>query len=257
MTDSIPAGKARLPDGFIHRGDQVTRLQSFVDAAFAFAVTLLVISIDAIPGNAEELVNALRDVPAFGVSFVMVAMFWLAHVRWSRRYGLEDGASTILSLTLVFLVLVFVYPLKMIFATFMAWISQGWLSPDQVPTPESSAGFGGVLSMFVIYGLVFITLSACLAGLYAAAWRRRRTLALDVGEREATMGDVYSYLWFVVVGVVSVLLALLLKAVLSPDLSPGYAWLIGLPGMIYVLLSFTAFADRIGRRRAQAMEAAA
>ena len=29
----------RMPDGFLERGEQVTRLEAFVDAAFAFAVT--------------------------------------------------------------------------------------------------------------------------------------------------------------------------------------------------------------------------
>ena len=37
-------------------------------------------------------------------------MFWHGHYRWSRRFGLEDGTSVILSLLLVFLVLVFCTP---------------------------------------------------------------------------------------------------------------------------------------------------
>lgn len=47
------------------RGLQMTRLETFIDAAFAFTVTLLVISSDGIPGSYDELVHALKVAPAF------------------------------------------------------------------------------------------------------------------------------------------------------------------------------------------------
>ncbi len=257
MTAPATTAPARLPDGFVHRGAQVTRLQAFVDAAFAFAVTLLVISIDAIPDSIDDLIRALRGVPAFGISFAMVALFWLAHARWSRRYGLEDAVGTFLSLSLVFLVLVFVYPLKMMFSSFMAWISSGRLSPDALLVPDDGTStFIHVLTMFLIYGLVFVTLSACLLGLYLRAWRRRDQLALDVDERAMTLGEIHGLVWFVVVGVLSVLLAWLLMHVLPADLSARHGWLVGLPGMLYSLLGFTGLADALGRKRSRKAEPA-
>ncbi len=39
----------------VERGDKVTRLEAFVDASFAFALTLLVIAGDSIPGSVAEL----------------------------------------------------------------------------------------------------------------------------------------------------------------------------------------------------------
>ncbi|MDQ2701254.1 MAG: TMEM175 family protein [Pseudomonadota bacterium] len=61
-----------------NRGREVTRIETFVDAAFAFAVTLLVISFDAIPDSAQALVQALKGVPAFAASFALLAMLWWA-----------------------------------------------------------------------------------------------------------------------------------------------------------------------------------
>ncbi len=126
MTHSDP-GAAGIPnkEGFLERGLQVTRLEAFVDAAFAFAVTMLVISVDSIPDSIQALVVALKSIPAFAVSFAMIAMFWSAHARWSRRYGLDDRASTVLSLVLVFLVMIYVYPLRLLFGVFFAWIRIG------------------------------------------------------------------------------------------------------------------------------------
>jgi uncharacterized membrane protein len=245
MDSDTPDRLPRLRSGFRHRGRSVTRLEAFVDAAFAFAVTLLVISIDSIPDSLPALVTALKGVPAFAASFAMVAMFWAAHARWSRHYGLDDAVSTLLSLALVFLVLVYVYPLKMLFGTFFAWISQGWM-----PTPiKEVRGYSDIVLMFVIYGVVFATLALLTAGLYLHAWRQRGELQLDPEERRRTGGEIAPFLWFACVGALSTLLTWLL-----PQMG---GWLSGLPGLTYWLLAFTGFAYQFGASRAQRREAAA
>ena len=57
--------KLPVEGGVRQRGEQVTRLETFVDAAFAFAMTLLVVSFDAMPDSFAELYDALRRLPAF------------------------------------------------------------------------------------------------------------------------------------------------------------------------------------------------
>ena len=47
------------------RGLPMTRVETFADAAFAFAVTLLVISVDDVPRTFDELIVALKSVPIF------------------------------------------------------------------------------------------------------------------------------------------------------------------------------------------------
>ncbi|MFW6078427.1 MAG: TMEM175 family protein [Gemmatimonadota bacterium] len=74
----------------------MTRIETFTDAAFAFALTLLVISLDPASSYAE-LATALRAVPAFLLSATLLIVFWWGHHRWSRRYGLEDGPTVVLS----------------------------------------------------------------------------------------------------------------------------------------------------------------
>ena len=58
--DSLPRKR-----GFRLRGAEMSRLETFADAAFAFALTLLVISIDEIPASFPEFSAALRNVPVF------------------------------------------------------------------------------------------------------------------------------------------------------------------------------------------------
>ena len=66
------------------------RLDNFTDAAFAFAVSLMVIGGAGAPENFEQLVGALADLPAFAFGFAVMAMFWMSHVRWRKIRGLSS-----------------------------------------------------------------------------------------------------------------------------------------------------------------------
>lgn len=210
---------------FAERGHQVTRLEAFVDAAFAFAVTLLVISFDAIPSNAEELIAAFKAIPAFAASFAMVAMFWYAHNVWSRRYGLDDGISIWLSLLLVFLVLVYVFPLRLVFASGFSWISGGWL-----PSAYEIRSLDDLRLMFITYACSFISLCGVIALLYRRAGRCAERLQLSSRERQLTRIDELRYWVMAAVGVLSLITAICI--------SPGWPhWLYGAPGMIYFALA--------------------
>lgn len=242
--DSESGDLPRMRDGFRHRGRETTRLEAFVDAAFAFSVTLLVISVDSIPDSMAALALALKGIPAFAASFAMIAMFWNAHATWSRRYGVDDGVSKLLSLALVFLVLVYVYPLRIQFGVLFGWISGGWL-----PFPVRVGSVADLGFMYLVYGLAFSTMSLCVAGLYAHARRRGGELGLDAQESASTSAEVAVWLYFVAIGVLSIALSLLLPSRPTP-------WQLSLPGCIYFLLGFTGVVGTRAQRRALARGAA-
>ncbi len=158
--------------GFRMRGQQATRLETFVDAAFAFAVTLLVVSFGAMPDTFAELYDALRRLPAFLGGFAVLALFWHAHYMFSRRYGLEDGAVVLLGMALVAAALFYVFPLRMVMSAAMHFFTGGWAPRELEVT--SAAEFRAV---FVLYGVGFATLAVVIAALYAAA-NARPLLAL-------------------------------------------------------------------------------
>ncbi len=117
------------------------RLDNFVDAAFAFALTLLVIAGAEPSFSYSDLIEGIKRVPAFAAGFALIGLFWFAHVSWRRAGGRNDTLSTILSLALVFAVLVYVYPLRLMVFAFM-----GFLAGDG-PIPGSSPQ-----GLFTIYG---------------------------------------------------------------------------------------------------------
>jgi uncharacterized membrane protein len=225
------------PDGFRERGNDVTRLEAFVDAAFAFALTMLVISVGAIPDTIPKLVDALKGTPAFAMSFVLVARFWYEHMSWSRRYGLDDRGSILLSLVLVFLVMVYIYPLKVMCATFFGWISGGWLP----------MGFGlhtvsDLRVMFTVFGVVYGTMSIVISLLYLQAWTQRDALDLSIDERIATLQKILFGPVSAGVAVLSVIAAFNLP-------EHGSGWIMGMPGMVYALMPLSSLLPAwIGRR---------
>src|ERR1041384_2156643 len=127
ISSGLPPDLDALPrlDGFRLRGVAMTRLETFIDAAFAFAITMLVIASQQIPDDIETLLAAFKNVPAFVTSIIVLGIFWRGHWLWSRRYGLEDGVSIFISWAMIVTMLIYIYPLKAIFSSMWFLISNG------------------------------------------------------------------------------------------------------------------------------------
>jgi len=214
----------------IARQRQTTRLETFVDAAFAFALTMLVVSVDSVPQSFEELVEAIKRVPAFAASFLITVMFWLGHYRWSRRYGIEDTGSIVLSLALVFLVLVFLYPLRLMMSGALQAMSGGFLPGEIKITRIAHLQF-----LFVLYGVAFTLMSGVLLALYARVRRLELEPALSAEDR--VVANVEVQVWGILAGMgaASVLLALVL-----PPRQIGYA--------VWIYASLAVIMPVMGRR---------
>ena len=220
------------------RGLEVTRLDTFVDAAFAFVLTLLVISFDEIPSNYPEMLAAVRRIPGFAASFAVLMMFWLQHRLWSRRYGLENTKSILYSLTLIFVMLVYVYPLRMIFEGMFSNLTDRFL-----PTSYEIETYNELRMIFVFYSVGFLAMSLLVSQLYRTAMRNSTLLALNQIELRKTRIEMHVWALAASFGLLSILLALTL-----PDawvVAAGYMYLGLFPAM-----RLPAFLDR--RRMADA-----
>src|SRR5207253_3716996 len=114
----IRSTESRYFPAFRMRGRDVTRLESFSDAVFGFALTLLVVSLE-VPKNFDQLIETMRGFLAFAVCFAILAMIWNDHYTFYRHFGLQDGFVRALTCVLLFIVLLYVYPLKFLFNLFI------------------------------------------------------------------------------------------------------------------------------------------
>jgi uncharacterized membrane protein len=219
--------------GFRHRGERTTRLEAFVDAAFAFSLSLVVIAVGRVPDTREELIGAVGSIPAFAACFGLIAAFWRGHVDWSERFGLDDAHSRNLSLILIFLVLIFVFPLKIVFASFFAWMGGGWL-----PASFEFKSIDDVRLMFQTFAVAFGSMGVLMWLLNRHAWQQREALGLDAIECDAQR--VVLQVWALVPLFALVSLAL--------SLWPA-ALRYGGPGMIFFLMHGAMAVLRARHRR--------
>jgi uncharacterized membrane protein len=96
------------------RDFEVQRIETFSDGVFAFAVTLLIVSLE-VPKSFEDLLTSMRGFFAFGISFTVLILISAEQHRFFRNYGMEDGWTIALNGALLFIVLFYTYPLKFLF----------------------------------------------------------------------------------------------------------------------------------------------
>lgn len=195
--------KLPIKNDFYLRGLETTRLETFTDAAFAFAITMLVISVGNIPHTYDELITALKGIPAFLASFAAIMVFWSGHRKWSRRFGLEDSKSILLSFALIFVMLVYVYPLRLLFSALFNWISQGWL-----PSEFIISKYKEMLGLFVIYGLGFAAMAFIMVLLHVHVKSIKTKLFLNSLETMIIGTEIRIWLALAVTGLSSALFAI-------------------------------------------------
>ncbi|MBI1852342.1 MAG: DUF1211 domain-containing protein [Planctomycetes bacterium] len=189
------------------RGAEISRLEAFSDCVFAFALTLLVISLE-VPKNFAQLMDAMRDFFAFAICFAAFLAVWRAHYVFFRRYGLNDAPTMLLNSVLLFVVLFYVYPLKFVFTALLRQFTgsaaerqmEEAVRPWHIPNAEWP-------NMMIIYGLAYVAVFAVFALFYLHAYRKRRELQLDPVETLVTRAEVEANVLLAAVGVLSIVIA--------------------------------------------------
>jgi hypothetical protein len=210
------------------RKHRISRLEEFSDAVFGFALTLLVITA-TVPRSYDELIRLLQGIPAFACCFALLVWIWHEHDSFFERYPLQDGPTIVLNSALLFVVLLYIYPLKFMFDSFMFEVFRLQSSVDL-----ARMNLGQLASASVIYGFGFFLLSVLFALLYLHAHRRRDRLGLGPMEVFDTRLLAGHHFVSAAVGLFAMLFALVAPttlAFLSPSsfalMGPGH-WAYGL-----------------------------
>lgn len=93
------------------RGVNPSRLENFSDAVFAFSITLLMISLE-VPETFSRILELTDELIAFAITIIPLLIIWQQHRMFFRRFGLDDGTILKWNTVLLFIVLIFIFPLK-------------------------------------------------------------------------------------------------------------------------------------------------
>jgi uncharacterized membrane protein len=199
---------------------EVSRVEGFSDAVFAFAITLLVVSLE-VPKSFHELTVAMRGFLTFAVCFALLFQVWWRHYKFFRTYDLEDSYIVTLTAMLLFVVLFYVYPLKFLWSVVLAPIEGRRIGDDIMTNAQVPALFG-------IYGTGVIAVFSILALMHRHAYAKRDQLGLSAEEALEVRVRVYSNLGIASIGALSILVAFV-----TGRFAPG---LVGLGGFVYFLI---------------------
>ena len=225
LRDRLVRRRAGEEEGFSWRGEDVSRVEGFSDAVFAFAVTLLVVSLE-VPQTFDELLVAMRGFFAFAVCFALLFSVWHDHYTFFRRYGLRDNFTVYLNAALLFIVLFYVYPLKFLFTMLVDQLL-GFDQKVRLPNGSLTEAIEPAQwpLLMAIYGAGFVAVQLVFVLLYLRAYSLRGALGLDAYELSITREEIQSSLLNALVGLVSVAIAVI-----------GGQEAVGWAGMIYLLL---------------------
>ncbi|HET7003732.1 MAG TPA: TMEM175 family protein [Puia sp.] len=186
------------------RNFEIRRIETFSDGVFAFAVTLLIVSLE-VPKSFEELLTTMRGFFAFGISFLLLVMIWNEQHRFFRNYGLDDIWTITLNGMLLFIVLFYVYPLKFLFT--LIFSDQIYGRNKSPFTIEQSQ----IPMLMMIYALGFMAIYTLFFLMYLHASHKSAKLGLSPVEKFDCHSSMYRILIMVIAGFGSFITAFLIN----------------------------------------------
>jgi len=201
------------------RSHEPSRLETFSDAVFAFALTLIIVSVE-VPKTFTDLLDMMKGVVSFGICFAFLFSIWNMQNKFFRRYGLTDSYTVFLNGVLLFISLVYVYPLKFLTSLINSddyYIDHG-LKIEKITKYQ-------VAPLMVIYAVGFCLIYILFFLMYRNAKSHAVQIHLTPVELFETNSLMYANLLAVSVSIISAVVALLLPA--------GTA---GISGFVFFLL---------------------
>jgi len=238
---SLKSSLIGMNTDFEYRGEEQTRIETFSDAVFALAVTLLVLS-STVPNTFEDLAKSFSDVVPFAICITLLMLIWYQHYIFFIRYGFRDVKIVAINTILLFLVLVYVYPLKFLFQVLYSLFAASITSDNaainhlftEVLTREDAD------HLMTIYGLGAAAVFLVLAWMYKIAINRKELLNLSKLELYDTYTSFYDNLVMASIPLISVLVAFF-------KIGGGYSFM--LAGMTYWLYSIAMPTFNIYRKK--------
>ena len=184
-----------LDPQFSYRGLNQTRIETFSDAVFAVAFTLVVLS-SSVPETFEGLRESIDDILPSFICIVLIVVIWYQHYIFFLRYGLQNVGTVVINTFLAFLVLIYVYPLKFL-ARFLVELYSSLIFGAKINFVES---FGEPVTgenmtlLMTAYGAGATLIFISTAWLYRHAFKRREALGLSPYEVFSTKVSIWQNL---------------------------------------------------------------
>lgn len=213
------AAKLSRAANIVWRSHEPSRLETFSDAVFGFALTLIIVSIE-VPQSFNDLLETMRGTISFAVCFAALFQIWNSQNIFFRRYGMKDKHTVILNAMLMFVVLIYAYPLKFL-SILLLQRHTYILNGHQLPMIFSRQ----VPSLIMIYGAGFSVIYLLFTLMHFNALKYKNELNMAPIEVFETKTLAYINLICFCIGLFSISLAAILPLQYT-----------GVSGLVYFLI---------------------
>jgi uncharacterized membrane protein len=176
------------------RGTEIFRIEALSDAVFAFSISLLIMSLE-VPKTFEEMKLIIKNFLPFLATVSLIFLFWNLQNRYFRMYGLNDSLVIVLNLSLLVLILFYVYPLKFLFSILLGWLTGINYFSDVTRLGKTVITQDEFPQLILFFSIGYTVIWLIFYLLYRHAYRKRvqlqctyeETIVLQYQKRDAVM----------------------------------------------------------------------